>query len=52
MEKKEPALPMLTKIRELDRDHHIERAMEMGLTRAEAERHADEDLRERTDATP
>ena len=48
----EPDFPTLTKLRALDREEHIARAMEMGLTREEAERHADEDLKERRDSVP
>lgn len=44
---REPELPNLTKIRAMDRQQHIAKALEMGLSREEAERHADEDLRER-----
>lgn len=53
-EKSEPEFPQLTKIRAQDRQHHIERAMAMGMTREEAERHAEHDLkdREETERTP
>ena len=42
----------LEKIRAFDRQQHIQKAMEMGLTREEAERHADEEVGERGDARP
>jgi len=42
-------LPNLTKMRDLDRQQHIQKGLEMGLTREQAERHADEELRERVD---
>lgn len=43
----EPEFPQLTKIRAMDRQLHIERAMEMGMSREEAERHAEHDLNDR-----
>ncbi|MEA3201376.1 MAG: hypothetical protein QOE90_2804 [Thermoplasmata archaeon] len=43
-------LPELTKLRAYDRQEHIRRAMDAGMTREQAERHADEDLRERADS--
>jgi hypothetical protein len=50
MEKKEPTFPNLTAMQADDRKHHIERAMAMGMTREEAERHADHDLADRDEA--
>ena len=47
MEKKEPDFPNLTAMQAQDRQFHIERAMEMGMSREEAERHADHDLADR-----
>lgn len=52
MPKKEPEFRELTKLRDYDRQEHIQRAMDAGMTREEAERHADEDMREREDARP
>lgn len=53
-EKAEPEFPQLTKIRAQDRKDHIERAIAMGMSREEAERHAEHDLgdREETERTP
>lgn len=48
----EPTFPELTKLRAYDREQHIKRAMEAGLSREEAERHADEDLASRDDGHP
>lgn len=48
--KKEPDFPELTKIQANDRQRHIERAMEMGATREEAEKHADDEVSHRDDA--
>ena len=42
--------PELTKLQAFDRQMHIERSMEAGLTREEAERHADSDLADRDDS--
>lgn len=47
---REPDFPELTKIRAHDRQLHIQKAIEMGMTREEAERHADDELAERWDA--
>jgi hypothetical protein len=47
---KEPDFPELSKAREFDREEHIRRSMAAGMTRQQAERHADEDLRERDDS--
>lgn len=46
METKEPDFPELTRMRAFNRQQHIQKALEMGMTREEAERHADEDLTE------
>lgn len=43
MEKKEPELKELRKIAAFDRQMHIQKGLEMGLTREQAEKHADED---------
>jgi hypothetical protein len=54
MEPREPSkkpLPNLTKIRDLDRQQHVQAGLDAGLTREQAERHADEELRERVDAS-
>lgn len=50
----EPEFPELTKMKAQDRQLHIERAIEMGMSREEAERHADHDLadREESERTP
>ena len=47
---REPEFKELTKLRDFDRAMHIERSLEAGMTRAEAERHADEDLSDRDDS--
>ena len=44
MDTREPDFPNLTKMHAYDRQLHIERCLEMGMTRAEAEAHADEDM--------
>jgi hypothetical protein len=49
---REPEFRELTKMRAFDRAMHIEKSLEAGMTRAEAERHADEDLSERDDSRP
>ena len=41
--------PNIAAERDLDRAEHIKRAMANGLSRKEAERHADEDLAEHAD---
>ena len=50
----EPEFPQLTQMKAQDRQFHIERAIEMGMSREEAERHADHDLadREEGERTP
>lgn len=50
--KKEPDFPELTKLRDFDRQQHIQKSIEAGMTREEAERHADEDLKDRDDSQP
>lgn len=50
--KKEPELPQLTKLKAFDRQQHIQKAIEMGMTREEAERHADHDLADREEGEP
>lgn len=40
----EPAFPNLTAMKRLDREEHVRRAMAGGMTRAQAEEHADEEL--------
>lgn len=42
----------LQKLRDFDRQQHIQKGIEAGLSREEAERHADEDLSERDDSQP
>ena len=42
----EPEFPTLTAIRDFDRQQHIQKSIEAGLSREEAERHADEHDRE------
>ncbi len=48
----DPTFRELEKAREFDRQVHIQKAMEAGLTREEAEAHADEDLADRDDTRP
>lgn len=48
----EPELPQLTKLRDFDRQQHIQKAIEMGMSREEAERHADHDLADRDEGEP
>ena len=50
MDKGDPTFPELTKMRAFDRQQHIQRSMEAGLTREQAEKHADEHLAQRSDA--
>lgn len=45
----EPEFQELTRIRGFDRNMHVQKLLEMGMSREEAERHADEHLRERRD---
>lgn len=45
--KSDPEFPNLTAMRAFDRQQHVQRSMEAGLSREEAERHADEHLRGR-----
>lgn len=42
---REPEFPTLTKIRAFDRQQHIQRSLEAGLSREEAERHADQEMK-------
>ena len=49
---REPEYPELTKLRAFDRQQHMQRSIEAGMTREEAERHADEHLGERNDTRP
>lgn len=42
----EPTFPNLEAERKFDREEHIRRAMANGMSRAQAEQHADEDMRE------
>jgi len=46
---RDPELRELTKLKAFDRQMHIERSLEAGMTREDAERHADEHIRERDD---
>lgn len=48
--KGEPEFRALTRVRDFDRQQHIQKALEAGMTREQAERHADEELAERKDA--
>lgn len=48
--KKDPEFPELTKIKAYDRQRHVERTLEMGGDREQAEQHADEEVGERNDA--
>ena len=45
---KEPEFPQLTKLKAFDRQAHIERALAAGLTREQAEKHADEHVADRS----
>lgn len=45
VEKSEPTLPNLTAIRAYDRQQHIQKSLEAGLSRDEAERHADDEMK-------
>lgn len=49
MKKDEPEFPQLTKMRAFDRQQHIQRSIEAGLSREEAEAHAAHDLEDRDD---
>lgn len=44
VEKSEPALPNITKMKAFDRQQHIQKSIEAGLSREEAERHADDEV--------
>lgn len=50
VKKEEPEFPELTKLRAYDRMQHIQRSIDAGLSREEAEAHADHDLKDRDDA--
>lgn len=41
----EPEFKELQKIRAFDRQQHIQKALEAGMSREEAERHADDEIR-------
>ena len=43
VEKKEPDFPNISAMRAQNHEHHVERGMEAGLTREQAERHAKDD---------
>lgn len=47
MRTREPEFPELTRMQAIDRQHHIQKCLEMGMSREEAERHADEHTRGR-----
>lgn len=49
--KSDPEFPNLTKMKAFDRQQHIQKAIEMGMSREEAERHADDDLKSRDDTS-
>lgn len=42
----EPEFPSLTALKDFDRQEHIQKSLEAGLTREQAEKHADEHERE------
>ena len=44
-ERKEPDFPNLTAMERQNREHHVQRGLDAGLTREQAERHADEDAK-------
>lgn len=50
--KDDPEFPELAERRAFDRQAHIARSLEAGLSREEAEKHADEDLADRVDTLP
>lgn len=47
VETREPDFPQLTRIKAFDRQMHIQKSIEMGMSREEAERHAEHDLEDR-----
>lgn len=47
---KEPDFPELTRLKAFDRQMHIQKSLEMGMSREEAERHAEHDLEDRDDS--
>jgi hypothetical protein len=52
VETKEPEFRELTRLQAFDRQMHIQKSIEMGMSREEAERHADHDLKDRDDSRP
>ena len=52
VETREPEFPELTRIKAFNRQMHIQKSLEMGMSREEAERHAEHDLEDRDDARP
>lgn len=46
--KRDPEFREITRMQDFDRQQHIQKSIEMGMSREEAERHADEHLRERS----
>ncbi|HVL49867.1 MAG TPA: hypothetical protein VM889_15025 [Candidatus Thermoplasmatota archaeon] len=42
----------IERLRRMDREAHVRKAMEAGLSREAAERHADEELADRDDGHP
>ena len=50
--KSEPEFPNLTAMADFDRQQHIQRSIEAGLSREQAEKHADEHLAQRGDSRP
>lgn len=49
-EMREPDFPEISRMRATDRQLHIQKLLEAGLSREEAERHADEHMDERVDS--
>lgn len=52
VKKDEPEFPELTKMKAFDRQQHIQKSIEAGLSREEAEEHAEHDLKDRDDSQP
>jgi hypothetical protein len=50
MDTSEPTFPNITRRKAFDRQQHIQKSLEMGMTREEAEKHADADLADREEA--
>lgn len=44
-ETKEPDFPNLTAMEAQNKEHHVERGLDAGLTREQAERHAEDDAK-------